>query len=263
MKQFNIYLSFFLTLLVLTSCEQEHTGYLFTENAKFPINTLTLFRQESYQNNINRLETQLNSYTGEIADSLQTLQKLEAKEAEIKRKVDSLEKIALKEAAAYYAYIEEMGEDARAKELLQKAKEAQDKQLAKEQVLISQQELVNKNQDKIAELCKAQGLENPIDVRQELEKLKKQFESDIPWTTSCIEQLLGTEPIIYTLESLHSDQGEAAAADFAKYLTVIGGGRMYVDTKVNSPAGKYVVSLRVTNDGYSVVLPDAFTFILQ
>ncbi|MDE7074201.1 MAG: hypothetical protein K2O69_04020 [Odoribacter sp.] len=263
MKQFNICLSFFLALLALTSCEKEHTGYLFTENAKFPINTLTLFRQESYQNTVNRLETQLNSYTGEIADSLKTLQVLEEKEAEIEREVETLEKIALKEAAAYYAYIEEIGEDARARELFQKAKEAQDKQLAKERVLASHQELVNKNQKKIAELCKAQNLENPINIRQELKELKKQFQSDIPWTTSCIEQLLGTEPIIYTLESLHSDQGEAAAADFAKYLTVIGGGRMYVDTKVNSPAGKYVVSLRVSNDGYSVVLPDAFTFILQ
>jgi len=36
-----------------------------------------------------------------------------------------------------------------------------------------------------------------------------------------------------------------------------------VDAKVNSPAGKYMVSLRVSNEGYSVVLPDIFTFILQ
>ena len=213
MKQFNICLGFFLTLFVLASCEKEHTGYLFTENARFPIDNLTLLRQESYQNAVNRLETQLGSYTGEIADSLATLQVLEEKENEL-----------MKEA---------------------------------------HQQVVKKNQDKIASLCEEQGLENPISVKEELEKLKKQFGSDIPWTTSCIEQLLGTEPIIYTLESLRSDQGEEAAADFARYLTVIGGGRMYVDTKVNSPAGKYIVSLRVSNDGYSVVLPDIFTFILQ
>lgn len=263
MKPFNICLFFFFTFLALTSCEKEHTGYLFTENAKFPINNLTLFRQESYQTEINRLETQLSSYTGEIADSLTTLQVLEEKENAIRQEVDALEKIALKEATAYYAYIDEIGDDARAQELFQRAVEAQNKQLAKERTLVSQQEVVKKNQDKIAKLCEEQGLENPINVKKELTKLKKQFESDIPWTTSCIEQLLGTEPIIYTLENLRSDQGEAAAADFAQYLTVIGGGRMYVDTKVNSPAGKYIVSLRVSNDGYSVVLPDVFTFILQ
>ena len=94
-------------------------------------------------------------------------------------------------------------------------------------------------------------------------KRKNSYPWDIPWTTSCIEQLLGTQPIIYSLEGIHSDQGEAAAADFERYLTVIGGGRMYVDTRVNSPAGKYTVSLRVSNEGFSVVLTDIFTFVLQ
>ena len=106
-------------------------------------------------------------------------------------------------------------------------------------------------------------METPFTIARELEKLQKQQALDIPWTTSCIEQLLGTEPITYTLVSIRSDRGEAAPADFGRYLSVIGGGRMYVDAKVNSPAGKYMVSLRVSNEGYSVVLPDIFTFILQ
>ena len=132
MKQFNICLGFFLTLFVLASCEKEHTGYLFTENARFPIDNLTLLRQESYQNAVDRLETQLGSYTGEIADSLATLQVLEEKENELRKEVDNLEKVALKEAAAYYAYLDEVGEDERSQALLQKATEAQNKQLARE-----------------------------------------------------------------------------------------------------------------------------------
>ena len=73
--------------------------------------------------------------------------------------------------------------------------------------MAAHQQVVKKNQDKIASLCEEQDLENPISVKEELEKLKKQFGSDIPWTTSCIEQLLGTEPIIYTLESLGRCEG--------------------------------------------------------
>ena len=69
-------------------------------------------------------------------------------------------------------------------------------------------------------------------------------------------------PVVLALP-LYDSSLEAAAADFGRYLSVIGGGRMYVDAKVNSPAGKYMVSLRVSNEGYSVVLPDIFTFILQ
>ena len=46
-------------------------------------------------------------------------------------------------------------------------------------------------------------------------------------------------------------------------MTVIGGGRMYVDAKVDSPAGCYTVSLKVENEGHSAILTDIFTFDLR
>ena len=59
---------------------------------------------------------------------------------------------------------------------------------------------------KIKALCQEAGLETPFTIARELEKLQKQQALDIPWTTSCIEQLLGTEPITYTLVSIRSDR---------------------------------------------------------
>ena len=85
----------------------------------------------------------------------------------------------------------------------------------------------------------------------------------IPWVTSQVEQLLGTEPLTYSLAGVKSSNGQEAAEDFTKYLTVIGGGRMYVDAKVDSPEGWYTVSLKVENEGHSAILTDIFTFVLE
>ena len=54
--------------------------------------------------------------------------------------------------------------------------------------------------------------------------------------------------------------GRKPADDFAKYMTVIGGGRMYVDAKVDSPVGYYTVSLKIENEGHTAILEDIFTF---
>jgi hypothetical protein len=43
-------------------------------------------------------------------------------------------------------------------------------------------------------------------------------------------------------------------------MTVIGGGRMYVDAKVDSPVGYYTVSLKIENEGHTAILEDIFTF---
>ena len=237
MNKYTLYLPLFFALFALAGCEKEHTGYLFTENARYPIDSLKIIRYEDYNQEVIRLEEQLNSYSGEILDSLNAYRAIEAEEEKITEELDRLTDNCEKAYEAWVTYELEVYQPV--------------------------YQIRDRIERKIKALCQEAGLETPFTIARELEKLQKQQALDIPWTTSCIEQLLGTEPITYTLVSIRSDRGEAAAADFGRYLSVIGGGRMYVDAKVNSPAGKYMVSLRVSNEGYSVVLPDIFTFILQ
>lgn len=90
---------------------------------------------------------------------------------------------------------------------------------------------------KIKALCQEAGLETPFTIARELEKLQKQQALDIPWTTSCIEQLLGTEPITYTLVSIRSDRGEAAAPISAVTSPLSEADGMYVDGQSHSPPG--------------------------
>lgn len=263
------YIGFFFILWMLAGCEKERTGYLFTDNARYPIDSLKISRFERLYPDIYELEEQLNSYSGEILDSLNAYRVVEAEEDKITKELDRLESIMNKQGDILNAYLDLFADESdadpeRVKELEKNCEEAY-KAYATYQTEVYDPvfQIRNRLEKKIEDLCAAAGLETPFAIARELEEKKKQLSLDIPWTTSCIEQLLGTQPIIYSLEGIHSDQGEAAAADFERYLTVIGGGRMYVDTRVNSPAGKYTVSLRVSNEGFSVVLTDIFTFVLQ
>lgn len=269
MKKYIQYFTFLFAFFVLVGCEKEHTGYLFTDDAQYPINTLKIIRYEEYSREIIRLEEQLNSYSGEILDSLDAYREIEVEEERIIEELDRLESIMNKHGEVLNAYLDQFEDESdaepeRVKELMTNCEEAYEVWATYQlEVYDPVYQIKNRIQKKIEALCAAAGLETPFDISRQLEELQKQQSLNIPWTTSCIEQLLGTEPITYTLESIWSDQGEEAAADFENYLTVIGGGRMYVDTQVNSPAGKYIVSLRVSNEGYSVLLSDIFTFVLQ
>ena len=50
---------------------------------------------------------------------------------------------------------------------------------------------------------------------------------------------------------------------FRKSLTILGGGRMNVAFDCKAPAGRYVVSVAIENEGQYAVLEEAFTFIVD
>ena len=49
MNKYTLYLPLFFALFALAGCEKEHTGYLFTENARYPIDSLKIIRYEDYE----------------------------------------------------------------------------------------------------------------------------------------------------------------------------------------------------------------------
>lgn len=97
-----------------------------------------------------------------------------------------------------------------------------------------------------------------IDAFAEAQRL----ELNTPWVTLQIQGVLGTAPIIYSIESVTSPDGGNAAL-FMEELEIIGGGTMYYPIQPKAPAGTYVVSIRLTNEGYSKVLENAYTFIVK
>lgn len=85
------------------------------------------------------------------------------------------------------------------------------------------------------------------------------LENKSPWVTQPIQGIAGTKPIFYTIESVSAVDGGNADV-FKSELQIIGNGSFYYPLEHKAPAGKYTVSIRVTNEGYSHVIKDIYTF---
>ena len=80
-----------------------------------------------------------------------------------------------------------------------------------------------------------------------------------PWVTSVIQGVMGTQPINYEIAGVKASEGGNAEA-FKAELEIRGAGLMQVPLYPQAPVGKYVVSIRVYNEGYSHVLEEVYTF---
>lgn len=83
-----------------------------------------------------------------------------------------------------------------------------------------------------------------------------------PWVSLQLQGYEGTEQIHFTIESVTSDQGEEAAATFMSELSIRGGGALLYPLENKAVPGRYKVSIRLTNPGYSQVVKDAMTIIV-
>lgn len=88
------------------------------------------------------------------------------------------------------------------------------------------------------------------------------IDNNAPWVTNIISGLLGTEPLQYEFVGVKASEGGNADL-FAEEIVVRGCGQMQLPLKPAAPKGRYLVTLRVSNDGYSAILQDIFTFIIE
>ena len=75
--------------------------------------------------------------------------------------------------------------------------------------------------------------------------------NNAPWVTQPIQGI----------EVTATEGGDAMI--FKQELRIIGNGSFYYPLEHKAPAGKYVVSIRVTNEGYSRVIKDIYTFVVK
>ena len=101
-------------------------------------------------------------------------------------------------------------------------------------------------------------------VRKTLDPVKDalRIKNNSPWVTLTMDNYEGTAPILFSVELVTSDQGEDAAAIFANELSIRGGGALEYLLDGKATPGRYMVSVRLTNAGYSQVVKDAYTFII-
>ena len=108
------------------------------------------------------------------------------------------------------------------------------------------------------------GVSNTLIVKKVLDEYEdyERIQNKAPWVTKPIQGVTGTAPINYAIESV-TGPDEASAILFMSELEIIGSGIMYYPLEHKASSGTYLVSLRISNEGYSKVVKDVFTFIIE
>ena len=83
-----------------------------------------------------------------------------------------------------------------------------------------------------------------------------------PWVSPKLQGVIGTSPIEFEVVEVEATEGGNAEL-FRHLVNVRGGGRMEFPLISDITPGRYRVSLRVFNEGYSHIVKDVFTFIVK
>ncbi|MBC5619838.1 hypothetical protein [Butyricimonas hominis] len=86
----------------------------------------------------------------------------------------------------------------------------------------------------------------------------RQIEFQIPWQSTSIEGVQGTAPIHYSIKSINS-----AHPEVADQFTMQGKGIIELPWNHTVPPGRYVINIRVSNEGYTYALDSVFTVVVK
>ena len=86
----------------------------------------------------------------------------------------------------------------------------------------------------------------------------RQIEFEIPWQSTSIEGVQGTAPIRYSIKSINSDHPKVV-----DQFTMQGKGIIELPWNHTVPPGRYVINIRVENEGYTVDLDSIYTVIVK
>lgn len=110
----------------------------------------------------------------------------------------------------------------------------------------------------------AKYIPNTMEIRLVLDEELDAFRiyNVAPWVSPKMQGVTGTEPM--TFEILEVKATEGGNADLFKHLlTIRGGGRMSFPLVSDITPGEYTVSVRISNEGHTKDVIDAFTFVVK
>lgn len=245
-----------ITGLMFTACEEEHPGYLFSSEAAYPIDSLIVLTPASQQQTLKTMqETKTNFEKTEEGKALfQKKTELQTQLADLQDQSDELrDKIWDLEDAAYDA--EDAGNFDEADRLWEEREEVRQQKKPIDNAIWSiRYEQIPEIEDQITA---AIG-----NIESEIVLIQRRLEKKTAYTTSIIDKVKGTAPLIYSIAGIKAlDEGDADR--FADYVSVMGGGRFIITWDENIPVGRYIISLYVENEGWKNLLPEVFTIIVK
>lgn len=257
-RYFNLVL--FATLL-LGGCNPTTIGYLYTEQAVYPVNRLEIY---NIPGRIARLEGDLKEFEEKGGPLQKEYDRLNAeylkKDQEVK---DYVGKVVLALEDSVHNILKPGVDDAKIAELKEKLEnevyphrnqlgaERDKAQMEAQKAKLALDKLIDELQ-----------ITSPVLIQKEIDELQGRIKFKSPWVTSKIEGIQGTEPLIYEIAGVSNENPENAV-EFGKYLTAQGGGRLCLNQDVDVPDGEYKVSVKVSNEGHSEIFTDVFTFVVN
>lgn len=239
--------------LTFAGCEGPTVGYLITEDVSYPIDTIRVMSYSRLLQEVTNLEEQKIHYDqteeGKVLVNLKAeLARLEEKYDYLSFQMDSL------------------------KDLMYEAEDAGNQDEANRLEDLRQEKRIERNKigweldDLDMEIAPLEKIKEETvgNIDDELVLTRRRITDTIPWTSSPIDGVAGTEPLIYSIERIKGDD-VGKTAIFSKYLTIMGGGRfvLYWSKEEQLPAGVYTVTIRITNEGYSRTFDNVMTYIVE
>lgn len=249
-----IYLLMLGFVCCLPACQDVEVGYLETENAIYPIDSLSLYNIEVRLAEYKEYEIEYNELAGPINE-----------------KIDEINNEILDKQDVMWGIDDEIWDlDEAIKQATGSEKERLEAELKnleneRESVHSEIRGLENKRwncQQELKQIAIKMGFDSAAQITDGVLKLENTLKYEIPWVTSELVGVKGTEPMSYSIVGVRNEKPENAEL-FEKSLTIMGGGRMHVALDLKAPAGRYVVSIAIENEGQYALLKDVFTFIVE
>lgn len=246
--------------LSLAGCHEVTVGYMKTEHAAYPIDSLQIFDTVEIRNEISRLQ----SASVSLADSLRFAMDSLLEESEIVYEqyldrwfkelrpldvqLDDLLKDSINHVAEIVALKEQLQQLEAELDLIYDKSERMKDEAYEIKIRLDQMDPSEDQTD--------------ASVLETLKKYRLRVANRISWTTSEIEGVDGTAPIFYSISAIRAEKGGNAEI-FRSELQIKGNGRMEVPYDFKAPAGVYHISIQIKNEGYTRILEDVFRFIIN
>lgn len=255
MKRISIIIGILTVWLVFTGCQGPTVGYLITEDVTYPIDSMVVMTYPRLEQEIINLEKAKIDFdlSEEGKAILKKKEELEAKSAIYEHKTDSISEIMWEIDDQMW----ELGPNDEQYAILEKLYN---------ELLDARHELYRQWDEIDEQIKEVMQVRNEVigNIEHEILLLQRRVQDTIPWTSSPVEGVMGTEPIIYSIARITGEDATKTSL-FTKYLTIIGGGRFILHWSKTEllPAGRYEISIQVTNEGYSRIIDNVFTFIVK
>lgn len=86
----------------------------------------------------------------------------------------------------------------------------------------------------------------------------KRINFKIPWQSTSLEGVLGTDPVLYSITGITCDE-----PDVPGQFSMRGKGIIELPYNHSVPPGRYVFKIRIENEGYAVELDSMYTVIVR